>query len=418
MVNTSSDDDDLAAKDSTDEVLGDLLSQLERLRFRGVERWGGQPYLDAVDAYAQGDAAYLKKSYRLAGDQYRDASRRLQPLFERVDSVFAETMAAAAEAFSLGDHSEAVRLYDLAVAITPGNAEAEAGLARASKLESVLALTDQGVQFEKELELDAARFAYEKALALDSAWPAATEGLERVAAAIKARSFDQRMTEGLQALSDGDYASARAAFNAAKTIEPTSVQPADGLMQVDQEVRLANIRRLEGEAIQLDSDEQWEQSIVVYRELLEIDPDIQIARDGLATANSRAALHKRLGGYIEEPDALSDQVTMQSATQLLLQVTRMQPMGPRLEDQKNELSRLLKRAATPLPVQLISDDATEVAIFKVGQFGTFRSKDLELRPGVYVAVGNRPGYRDVRLEFRVAPESDMQPVVIQCEEQI
>jgi hypothetical protein len=45
-------------------------------------------------------------------------------------------------------------------------------------------------------------------------------------------------------------------------------------------------------------------------------------------------------------------------------------------------------------------------------------QELELRPGVYVAVGNRPGYRDVRLEFRVAPEIEMKPIVIQCEEQI
>jgi hypothetical protein len=45
-------------------------------------------------------------------------------------------------------------------------------------------------------------------------------------------------------------------------------------------------------------------------------------------------------------------------------------------------------------------------------------RELELRPGVYVAVGNRIGFRDVRLEFRVAPEIEMQPIVIQCEERI
>ena len=109
---------------------------------------------------------------------------------------------------------------------------------------------------------------------------------------------------------------------------------------------------------------------------------------------------------------------MQSATNLLLDITRIQPTGPRLEDQKNELSRLLKRAATPVPVTLISDELTEVAIFKIGKFGTFARQDLELRPGVYVAVGNRAGYRDVRIEFRVAPEVEMQPIVILCEESI
>ena len=93
-------------------------------------------------------------------------------------------------------------------------------------------------------------------------------------------------------------------------------------------------------------------------------------------------------------------------------------MGPRLEDQKKELSRLLKRAATPLPVRLISDNLTEVSVFKVGRFGTFANRHLELLPGNYVAVGIRPGYRDVRVEFRVAPEVDMVPIVVQCEEQI
>jgi hypothetical protein len=33
-------------------------------------------------------------------------------------------------------------------------------------------------------------------------------------------------------------------------------------------------------------------------------------------------------------------------------------------------------------------------------------------------VGSRAGYRDVRLEFRVAPELESGPVVVRCEEKI
>ena len=98
--------------------------------------------------------------------------------------------------------------------------------------------------------------------------------------------------------------------------------------------------------------------------------------------------------------------------------SRVDAMGPRLEEQKDELSRLLKRAATPLTVQLVSDNATEVSIYQVGHLGTFARQELTLRPGEYVALGSRPGFRDVRLEFRVAPELDMAPVVIMCEERI
>ena len=69
-------------------------------------------------------------------------------------------------------------------------------------------------------------------------------------------------------------------------------------------------------------------------------------------------------------------------------------------------------------MELVSDNQTSVTIYKVGVLGNFANTAVELRPGTYVAVGSRPGFRDVRHEFRVAPEIDMQPVVIRCEEPI
>jgi tetratricopeptide (TPR) repeat protein len=403
-------------KAATDEALGDLLSQLERLRYRAIDRWGGQPYLDAVDVYADGDQAYVDKNYRLAGEKYREASRMLEPFFDQIETVFRETLAGAKEAFNNGDPSEAVRLFDLAVSITPGHREAEAGLERARNLAAVLSLMEQGIRYEDDLELAAAKLAFENALTIDPLWEPASLGLERIKVAIKNLSFEQRMTEGFDALYGGDFDTARAAFTAARLLNPDSREPADGLLQVDQEVRLADIRRLEDEAISLDRAEQWETSITTYEDILKIDPDLQFAKDGLAAARSRAAIHSRLQGFIDDPDNLSDDANMQNATRLLLDVTRLEPMGPRLVDQKSELARLLKRAATPLRVQLVSDNQTDVSVFRIGRFGSFSAHELELRPGNYVAVGIRPGYRDVRIEFRVAPEIDMQPIVVQCEE--
>jgi tetratricopeptide (TPR) repeat protein len=309
-------------------------------------------------------------------------------------------------------------LYNIAAAITPSHKGAQEGLARARNLERVLALTEQGLRLERTLELEAARTALEEALTLDPAWQPALAALARVRDAIVQRSFEQRMTEGLEALSAGNYPSARAAFNAAKGLRPGAQQPVDGLLQVDQEVRLASIRSLEREAGSLEQGEQWQDAVAKYEQILEVDGDLQFAREGLANARERAAIHERLQEFIGAPDSLSAPATMQAATQLLLRVSRMSPIGPRLEDQKDELSRLLKRAATPLTVQLVSDNATEVSIYQVGHLGTFARQELNLRPGEYVALGSRPGFRDVRLEFRVAPEIDMAPVVIMCEEQI
>ena len=131
-----------------------------------------------------------------------------------------------------------------------------------------------------------------------------------------------------------------------------------------------------------------------------------------------SALHTRLDGLIAEPDQLSVPAVMQSATMLIVDITTRPNVGSRLASQRDELSRLLKRAATPLSIPLVSDNVTDVFVYKVGRLGNFMRREISLRPGTYVVVGTRPGYRDVRLEFRVAPEIDMEPVIIRCEEPI
>ncbi|MDX1482219.1 MAG: hypothetical protein R3315_11115, partial [Woeseiaceae bacterium] len=408
----------IRAKLEADEALGDLLSQHERLKYRGIERWGGQPYQDALTVYAQGDEAYINDNYATAAERYRQTLEMLQPFFDRIDSEFRRAMTEAEAAFERRDPVEAVRLYDLAVAITPGHAGAEQGLDRARKLGDVLNLMQQGRRYLEELELEAARIAFEQALELDPLWEPAREALEAVRAEITQRSFESRMTEGFSALAAEDFQTARAAFEAASKIFPQSQEPKDGLLQVDQEERLFRIRRMEREARAQEDSEQWETAVATYEALLDVDGDLAFAKEGLARARQRAALHQQLQDYIDDPDSLSDPVNMRNATQLMLGISRMDEVGPRLEDHKEVLARLLKRAATPLTVELVSDNATQVSVYQVGQLGQFDRRRLELRPGTYVAVGIRPGYRDVRREFRVAPEIDMEPVVVQCEEPI
>ena len=405
-------------KQEAEQALGELLSKLETLEARSVGRWGGQIFKSAQEVYAAGDDAYLRRNYRLAGEKYREALLIIDPLLDQVGILFEDTLLSGRAALDAGDSVEALRHYELAVAISPGHAEAHNGLARAKNLDLVMSLTKQGVDLEQDLDIDAARLAFEKALELDDKWQPAADGLQRVLVASNQMSFDQRMTEGLEALADGDFPAARAAFRTAQALQPDSREPADGLLQVDQGIRLQRIAALEHEAKRLEGTEQWDSAIQKYKAILEVDPDLLFAHEGLARANERSALHKKLEKYIAEPDSLSEPSNMQAATRLLLDITRMPSVGPRLDDQKNQLSRLLKRAATPLTVRLVSDNATDVAIFRVGKLGSFESQEISLRPGTYVAVGSRPGYRDVRLEFRVSPETELQPVVVRCEEQI
>lgn len=411
-------DDEGKVRFRVESILGELLSNFETLENRGVERWAAAAYRKAQDFYTAGDEAYLRKEWSAAEINYLDALTVLEPLFDRVESEFEQALAGARAAFEAGDRAEALRLYELAVAITPNHPEARAGLERTRNLDAVLGLVDRGLEYEEELELDAAEASFAKAVELDPNWSPAIDGLERVRATRTKIQFDTRMSEGLDALAAGDYLAARAAFRMASQLIPGSPEPADGLMQVDQGLRLQNIATLEQEAHALEQSEHWDAAASTYEEILEIDPNLAFAIDGLAEARRMNALHEQIDGYLTDPDRLSLPPVMEEATALVIRVTTMGDIGPRLADQRDELSRLLKRAATPVTVELVSDNQTAVSIYKIGQLGQFNHRELELRPGTYVAVGARPGYRDVRLEFRVAPEIDMQPVVVRCEEPI
>jgi tetratricopeptide (TPR) repeat protein len=406
------------ARQATENVLGRLLAQVQTLEARAVDRWGGLAWKEVQEQYAAGDEAYLAQDYEQATTHYEAALESIAPLLSRVDQVFAATLADARAALENGDAPEALRLFDLAVAISPGHAPAKAGLERARNLDRVLALTDQGLALERNVELDAARDSFGRAVEIDPEWQPAADGLARVTETIRRNAFAARMSAGLNALSAGDYQTARAAVRMAQELDPQSSEPADGLLQVDQGLRLDDIAALEIEAAALAQAERWEAAGEIYEKILELDANLAFAQEGRARAGEMVRLHEQLDEYLANPDSLSADRTMQRATQLVVEITRMDSAGPRLVDQRDELARLLKRAATPLNVTLVSDEQTNVSVYKVGRLGTFDQTELALRPGTYVAVGSRPGYRDVRREFRVAPEIDMEPVVVQCEEPI
>ncbi len=403
---------------NAESTLGELLSAFEVLELRGVERWAPREYRSARDLYADGDAAYLEKDFLYAEELYLGSLTILEPLYDKIEPTFDAAYKGAVAAFEAGDRLESLRLYELAVAITPNHPGAQAGYERARNLEAVLGLVEQGLDYEKDLDLVAAQTSFEQAVELDPLWEPAQQGIVRVQQTRTKIEFDTRMSEGFEALLVEDFLAARAAFRVAQQLIPSSSEPLDGLLQVEQGLRLRDITTLEQEAASLQQDEHWEAVAQTYEEILKIDNTLIFASEGLRNATEMSALHKRLDDLIEEPDQLSVPSVMQSATQLVVSVTTRSDVGPRLASQRDELSRLLRRAATPLPVSLVSDNVTDVSIYKVGRLGPFMRKELSLRPGTYVAVGSRPGFRDVRLEFRVAPEIESEPVIVQCEEQI
>jgi len=80
---------------------------------------------------------------------------------------------------------------------------------------------------------------------------------------------------------------------------------------------------------------------------------------------------------------------------------------------------LLPQFDKPVRLALVSDNATQVAIQRVGEFGSFSRREIELKPGKYTVVGTRAGYRDVRRDVTIAPgNNEVQTISVSCVEPI
>jgi serine/threonine protein kinase len=233
-----------------------------------------------------------------------------------------------------------------------------------------------------------------------------------------AQEFERALSRGLNALAAGQLAEARQAIDRAVALRPQDPGVQNALAQLHAEERRASIATLQAEAQQLVAAEQWPAAVARYAAVLAIDANVLGVQQGLAAAQARAQLDQQLEQALARAERFNDDAIAGPAQRLVAEAAAVPAPGPVLRGQIERLKAQLAVAAQPVAVQFESDNQTTVVIYKVGNLGTFSSRSLELRPGPYVVVGTRDGYRDVRRNIRVDPAGNMPPVVIRCEEAI
>jgi hypothetical protein len=142
---------------------------------------------------------------------------------------------------------------------------------------------------------------------------------------------------------------------------------------------------------------------------------VSFAVAGRARSLVRDAVDRRLQAYLDRPDRLAAEAVAREAAGLLEQTADLQA-GPRLAAKRAALEKLLAGVGQPVAVRFLSDGQTQVTILRVGPLGAFKEKDLELRPGSYVVVGARAGFRDVRRTLVVPVGRSPSSVEVRCDE--
>ena len=407
-----------ALREEAEALLTQVVVQEGELAPLQPEVWAAVAWQQYKQAALDGDDSFLEKDYAQAARGYQLALQLGEALGARSDEVLKQALIAGDEALRAGDATAATEHYTLAQRINGDSAEILDGLARAERLPEVLAAMSRGSVADEAGDVEAAIEGYEAALAVDPKWEPARSGLNSARGRLAAYRFERAMSTGLARLEEQDFSAAAAAFERALAIRPNAQGALDGLQRVDQGRRLnrINLARIRGTAF--EKQERWAEAAEQYTAALELDDTLVFAQEGLERANARADLGEKIALLVARPSRLFEPAVLADAVRLVDRGRAALPPKSALDDQLDKLANYIAQASTPIDVTLVSDGLTEVTLYRVGRLEPFERQRLALRPGDYVAVGSRNGYRDVRANFKLRPGRIPEPVVVACTDPI
>ena len=402
-------------KAEADEAQNEFLAGKRHAEGVGAHLWAAREFGDAMRAAGLADQAFLDKDYIKSAANYTKAAERMNTLVDGKEEMLEKLLIEGADQLIIGTTASATKVYKHALMIDP-DGEGVEGLRRAKNVDKRNALLASAKDHEDNKRFAFAYTDFQEAAKLDPDSDRAIEGLARLKNLIAEDRFQAMMSAGLTAYHQGDFAQATKTLNDAKIFQPERPEVDEALEMVAEGIRLRKIEGHQQRALGLEKAEQWQEARKEYMAVLEIDSNIQFANQGRERAEHLITVMKKLDHYNQRPTLLLTPQGLQEAQLVLSQAKEVHPQGPKLERAHDLLARSVSRAGQKVKVTLTSDGETEVAVYKVGKFGRFETRQLELLPGTYTVVGNRNGYRDVRTQLSLEPGKTEASLHIVCTE--
>lgn len=391
---------------------------LEELESQGAGVWGGANFAAAKSLGALASDAEATRDWDLALDRITLANQRLTRIVEERPQTLMRQLRDAEAALEAGRLEVARQAFELAQRIDPTNADAGRGLARVAALGPVLSALVAAETATLTLDHLTALTRYEEVLRADPLNRVAREGVARARAAMGRDQYAREVGEALSALRSGKTIEARAALGRARALRPGGAEIPTVLAQIEATGERRDLEEVRAEIEALERDEQWVDALLRYDALLARDPTLAFARTGRVRVAPRAQLARRLDALLASPARLSAPEVRREGERLLAEAANIKTESPVLRRQTDALRETLQRYDQPVLAVLESDGATVVSVQRVGTFGAFTRREVALKPGRYVAIGTRPGFRDVRREFTVTPGDSMLVIQVRCTERV
>ena len=411
-----------AAREAAQGTLRRFLALRTELEDHGAALWG-KGELAAMTAQAEaGDAAFLAGQLETALSAYEAALQGAEALWATLPARQAAQATEAAARLEANQVAEAEAAYALLRAMAGDNTalreDAEQGLRRAERRPAVLNALARAEMALTNEEWSAADTYLREARGLDGDAPGLATLSETLNRERRRQALELALGDGYDALTRQDYAGAESAFKKALTLGGGAAAAEEGLALVATQRLEARLATLRDQAEAARRDGYFSDALAHYEAALALDGTLAFAQAGRQAMTDRLAL----AGALEEAERTlgkdpSDAV-LRHARETLALAGPFLSAEPRLAQQVEALRAHLVAAETPRTVRLESDGKTSVQVLKVRHLGAVTKQALALRPGNYVALGSRDGYRDVRIPFTVPLEATPPAIAVICRDRI
>ena len=403
-------------------VLEKIVEIRDLLKSKSIEKWNAEKFNIALENISIGDDLYREGEYLRSIKQYRETLDQLNNLQEEAANIIESTIISANNNIEKLDSEltveQTINSIYLAFDIDKNNESIRLLKERSLKLPDLFNKVMQSNQLISEQKYEDAFSILSEAIILDPYRKKTKTSMENLNKQIKEKTFIEFMSEGFEAMDQNNFSSARKVFNEALKTYPERPDIYDALNQLESRESSFQIKERIKNAEANENLENWSEAKKEYEALLESDNSLVSLKARLINVRIRAELDEQLENLINNPLTLRSDELHKKAKKLLKTAQGINQRGAKLEKQIESVSKIIVQARNPIPVNFFSDNKTKVTIFKRGSLGLFEKRTIELVPGKYVALGQRIGFRDVRLDFAIEPNEGDKNISIMCVESI
>ncbi len=398
-------------------VLSDIVELISDLDQLGAAEWATNSYDNAKQLVKKGDKEYLEAKYQRSIETFKEALEALKGIRNRSEKTLKQVLDEGFRYLEDLRGEDAAAKARLALMISPDAPIVQELYERSKllpKLVQSISVAEKYVQSGKTAD---AILSYEKAVKIDSRHKPTQEKLNILKQQKRENDFFAQMSIGFNALDENRFAEAQTAFWAAVNIDSSRPEAQQALSQLSSRRSQYNTERALKTALELERMEEWQKAVDVYDTLIAEDVSLTEPKIRRVNASVRAQIDKRADYILNYPLKLSKPGTFRQ-TQNLLEDMKGIEGGEKLKTQVKQLQQALYLSQVPIEVRFGSDGLTNVTLYRIGEFGTFTTKMVQLKPGAYQVAGSRTGFRDVQIKFTVKPNSSNMSIEVRCTDTI